>query len=319
MGRQKLTERVLCDLRVPPGLEFGTLWDEVATVRRVYRLFLDDGRTEREIAQALNRDGVLTDRGRAWTRGTVHELLTNEKYIGQNVFNRVSFKLKKKRVWNPPEMWVRDDAAFEPIVDHADFHIVRGIIIARHRRLSNDEMLARLRSLLQHRGKLSGVLIDEMDEMPSTAAYRHRFGSLVRAYELVGYSPERDYAFIETNRQLRQLYPQLVGDVVQTLEGGGAHVQRDASTDLIVVNGLFSVSIVLSRYEVTPTGTPRWTIRFDRGLNPDLTIAVRMDATNAAPIDYYLMPSLDVHTDRLRVATENFLGIEAYRHENLGG
>jgi hypothetical protein len=28
----------------------------------------------------------------------------------------MSFKLKKKRVINPPEMWIRRDAAFEGIV-----------------------------------------------------------------------------------------------------------------------------------------------------------------------------------------------------------
>jgi DNA invertase Pin-like site-specific DNA recombinase len=290
---------------------------EIATVRRVYRLFLDERKTEREIARLLNDDGVLTDRGMCWTRGTVHELLTNEKYIGQNIFNRVSFKLKKKRVHNPPAMWVRDEEAFDPIVDHADFHTVRGIILGRHHRWSDDEMLARLRSVLEQHGKLSGVLIDEVGEMPSTAAYRHRFGTLVRAYELVGYSPDRDYAFIEINRQLRQLYPQLVDDVVRSLAGAGARVDRDADTDLLTINGQFRVSIVLSRYDKTAAGAPRWTIRFDRGLDPDLTIAVRMDGSNAAPLDYFLLPSLDVHSERLRVAQANFLGIDAYRHDSL--
>jgi DNA invertase Pin-like site-specific DNA recombinase len=291
--------------------------EEIAVVRRVYRMFLDEGRTEREIAGALNADGVRTDRGTSWTRGTVHELLTNEKYIGQNVFNRVSFKLKKKRVRNPPEMWVRDDEAFTPIVDVAAFHTVRGIILARHRRLSDDEMLGRLKEILEQRGKLSGVLIDEIEQMPSTAAYRHRFGSLLHAYQLVGFTPDRDYAFIEANRQLRTFYPQLTDDVVRALVGAGAHVERDPDTDLLLVNDQFRVSIVLSRYEVTTTGSPRWTIRFDRGLDPDLTIAVRMDASNAQALDYYILPSLDVHADRLRVASENFFGIDAYRYESL--
>jgi DNA invertase Pin-like site-specific DNA recombinase len=290
---------------------------EVAIVRRVYRVFLDEGRTEREIACTLNAEGVLTDRGTAWTRGTVRELLTNEKYIGHNIFNRLSFKLKKKRVRNPPEMWVRDDEAFDPLVEEAAFHTVRGIILARHRRLSDDEMLQRLKGILEQHGKLSGVLIDEIDQMPSTAAYRHRFGSLLRAYQLVGYSPERDYAFIEANRQLRAFYPQLTDDVTRSLVNAGARVERDPGTDLLTVNELLRVSIVLSRYEVTSTGSPRWTIRFDRGLDPDLTIAVRMDATNATPLDYYILPSLDMRAARLRVASENFFGIDAYRCESL--
>ncbi|MCC6649379.1 MAG: recombinase family protein [Polyangiaceae bacterium] len=302
------TDRVI----LVPGPE-----DEIAVVRRVYRMFLDERRTEREIAGALNAEGVRTDRGAAWTRGTVRELLTNEKYIGQNVFNRVSFKLKKARVRNPPEMWVRDEDAFTPIVDAAAFHTVRGIILARHRRLSDDEMLGRLREILTQRGKLSGVLIDEIDQMPSTASYRHRFGSLLRAYQLVGYSPDRDYAFIETNRLLRTFYPRLTDEVVQALASAGARIERDPETDLFIVNDQFRVSIVLSRYEVTASGSPRWTIRFDRGLEPDLTIAVRMDASNAQALDYYILPSLDVRADRLRVASDNFFGVDAYRYENL--
>ena len=82
-----------------------------------YRMFVDDGRSERDIATILNDEGVLTDLGRAWTRGTVHQVLTNEKYIGNNVYNRISFKLKKKRVINPPDMWIRGDSAFTPIVE----------------------------------------------------------------------------------------------------------------------------------------------------------------------------------------------------------
>ena len=52
-------------------------------------------------------------------------------------------------------------------------------------------------------GRLSGLLIDETDGMPSSAVYRHRFGSLVRAYQLIGYDADRDLAFIEINRRLR--------------------------------------------------------------------------------------------------------------------
>jgi len=90
--------------------------NEVETVRRVYRLFLQERLNEQAIADALNQDGVPTERGGRWTRASVHQLLINEKYVGHNVYNRVSFKWKKKRVRNPPSMWVRHDDAFEAVV-----------------------------------------------------------------------------------------------------------------------------------------------------------------------------------------------------------
>ncbi len=301
------TDRVI----LVPGPE-----TEVETVRRIYRQFLD-GRSEREIARQLNGEGLLTDRGMAWTRGTVRELLTNEKYVGHNVFNRRSFKLKKKRVQNPPEMWVRDDDAFEPLVDVADFHTVRGIILARARRLSEDEMLGRLRALIDERGHVTGTVIDETENMPSAAAYRHRFGSLLRAYERVGFSTGRDFSHLETTRRLRDLHPTLVADVVRSLEAVGARVEREPGADLLVINGLFRVAIVVSRYEVTTTGAPRWTIAFDRDVDPELTIAVRMNGGNAAPLDYFIFPSVDVRASRLRVSEDNFIGIDAYRYDTL--
>jgi hypothetical protein len=127
-------------------------------------------KSEREIAATLNARDIDTDLGRAWTRGTVHQVLINEKYVGNNVWNRVSYKLKKKRVWNEPEMLIRADNAFESIVDRLLFDAAQVIIRERSRKLSDDEMLEALRGLFQARGSLSGLIIDEVDDLPSSSA-----------------------------------------------------------------------------------------------------------------------------------------------------
>jgi DNA invertase Pin-like site-specific DNA recombinase len=291
--------------------------EERAVVRRIYHLFVHEGRTEGEIAAELTRSGLVAELGRPWTRGIVHQVLTNEKYIGNNVYNRISFKLKRKRVRNPPEMWVRRDAAFEAIVDASDFTAAQNLILERHRHVSDDELLQRLRDLANHHGRLSGLLIDETDGMPSSSAYRHRFGSLVRAYGLIDYDPGRDLSFIEINRRLRQIHPRIIDDAVHSLEGNGGVVTRDADTDLLVVNGMLTVSIVIARCYTTPSGAFRWTVRLDVGLDPDLTIAVRMNAPNESPLDYYVLPSLDVHGVRLRIREDNGIFLDGYRYESL--
>ena len=74
--------------------------DEVETVRWIYRTFVEEGRPERDIADTLNARGSLSDLGRPWTRATIHQMLINEKYTGDNVWNRVSSKLHGKRVRN---------------------------------------------------------------------------------------------------------------------------------------------------------------------------------------------------------------------------
>ncbi len=100
------------------------------------------------------------------------EVLTNEKYIGNNVFNRVSFKLKTKRVTNPQAMWIRKEGAFQSIVPSETFYTAQGIMRARARRYSSEELIERLRNLYRSRGFLSGVVIDETEGMPSSSSLR---------------------------------------------------------------------------------------------------------------------------------------------------
>jgi len=191
--------------------------EEIKTVRWMYHTFLG-GRDEREIAVMLNKRAIATDLGRPWTRSTVHQVLINEKYVGNNVWNRGSFKLKKKRVRNNPETWIRAAGAFEPVVERSTFEAVQEIIRRRSYRLSDQEMLDALHKLLHERGYLCGLVIDEAEGLPSSSAYQTRFGSLLRAYQLVGFTPERDYRYIEINRALRRMHPQIIADTIAGIE-----------------------------------------------------------------------------------------------------
>jgi DNA invertase Pin-like site-specific DNA recombinase len=174
---------------------------EIDTVRWIYKSFVESGRAETEIATDLNSAKISTDLNRPWTKGTVHQVLINEKYVGNNVWNRASFKLKRKHVLNSPDMWVRADGAFEAVVDRQLFDEAQAIIAERTYKMPDEEMLSALGNLLKARGQLSGILIDESDGLPSSTAYRIRFGSLLRAYSLVGYNPERDYRYVEITCQ----------------------------------------------------------------------------------------------------------------------
>jgi len=292
--------------------------DEVETVRRIYRLFVLELRSEREIATILNREGKVTDLGQPWSRSIVRQILSNEKYIGNNVYNRVSFKLKKKRVVNTPDMWVRGDGVFEAIVDPMLFQAAQTILADRARRFSDEELLKLLSALLGARGALSGMIIDEVESMPSSAAYRHRFGSLLRAYELIGYTPARDYRYLETNRQLRLMHPDVVADTVVNIERIGGTVTVDEETDLLVVNQEVTLALVIVRCQPTPAGSLRWRVRLDAGLRPDITVAVRMEPDNRRVRDYYLLPWLDVGSNpHFGMAEENGIHLDAYRAEDL--
>jgi DNA invertase Pin-like site-specific DNA recombinase len=290
---------------------------EVTVVRTIYQMFTRDGQSEQQIAATLNARDIESETGRVWTRAVIHGILTNEKYIGNNVFNRVSFKLKKKRVVNPPEMWVRAENTFDAVVDPESFFVARGIVRERNRRFSNDEMIGYLKELLGRNTTLTASLIDEADNMPSSATYRDRFGSLLEAYAQAGFHPERDYRFVQINRQIRALHPTLVDDTIRQLEAVGATVARDGSNNRLLINDQYTAAIVLSRCRKTQAGSLRWLIELERESAPDLTILVRMDPANAAPADYYLLPLVDLGSARLLLQEDNSAEIDTFRFHTL--
>jgi hypothetical protein len=244
-------------------------------------------------------------------------VLINPKYIGANVYNRRSFKLKYKRVKNPVQMWIWRDGSFEPLISADLFAQAREIIESRHRHLSDEELLERLRELLRAHGRLSGILIDETEDMPSSTCYSSRFGSLPRAYSLIGWSPDRDFAYIEINRKLRRRHADLIASIFDQILALGATVSVDQSNDLLTINSEYTASLILARCRESLAGNLRWQLRFDESLRPDVVIAARLQPGNDAILDYYLLPRLDVLTERLTFRPENGLVLDVYRFSNL--
>lgn len=291
--------------------------DEVETVQWIYDQFTRKGLHESEIAKNLNAQKILTDLGRPWTRGTVRSVLTNEKYIGNNVYNRTSFKLKQEHVRNDKEMWIRKDRAFEAIVSTDLFYMARGMFFERNRRFTDEEMLNRLKALLEQNQTISASLIDAADDSPSSAAYRSRFGTLLNAYQLVGHTPDRDFSYVETNRELRALGRRYVDQLAVQLSRVGASIRQDESTGLLIVNEEYSANLVLSRYRETKGGSPRWLVRLDQAIAPDITILARMDPDNRQPSDFYLLPIMDISDSRLLLCETNGVHIDTYQFKSL--
>ena len=309
-GEQKsiVTDRVI----LVPGPE-----EEVSTVRRIYEMFVRQGILEPAIVEQLNREGIVSDLGRLWSRGTIHQILINEKYVGHNVWGRTSFKLKQVHVKNPDEEWVRAEGAFIPIVPSEIFKTAQQIIEARSDRLTDDEMLQKLTEVLDRNGYLTAIVIDETETCPSSSSFGTRFGGLLRAYALVGFVPDRDYRYLEVNRALRRMYPGLIVEIASGIKAAGGSLSQDPVSDLLWINDEFSAAIVIVRCIQTSSGTLRWKVRLDAPLRPDLTVVVRMGPSNEQIHDYYLLPLLDMQSAALRLFELNGLSLDAYRFDSL--
>jgi DNA invertase Pin-like site-specific DNA recombinase len=291
--------------------------NEVRLVREIFRLFTVKRQTESQIARtfsAMDNDGAV---GMSISRAAIHQILTNEKYVGNNVYNRTSQKLQTAKRSNPRDEWIRREEAFEPLIDKDSFAAAQEIIASRARHLSNEELLERLQSLLAEHGFLSALVIDEREDLPSSAVYARRFGGLHRAYALIGYSTARDTRYLETNRFLRRLHPEIVSMIVSGLESRGGSVEICVRTDLLIVNSEFSVAISIARCLISSSGVIRWKVRLQSRVGPDLTIVARMRADNTEVRDYYLIPSKVLHFGGLCLDEENGIFLEALRSDRL--
>jgi hypothetical protein len=276
-----------------------------------------EGNTLPDITAYLNSAGFLTSFRRPWTYCAVYKVLTNENYIGNNVFNRTSFKLQQKRVSNPRSNWIRAQGAFEAIIPKEQFQEVAEMLSKRRRILTNNEILARLRDYVAAYGRVSVRDCCGNKKLPSVHVLWKRFGGIIAARRLIGYNSGFNYG-LEMRRKLRKRHTDIVRWVVHRIEAVGAHVSCDEKTGLLTVNNEMTISIVVCRNRrPRDCRSSRWVIRPDGALKPDIIVAVRLDDANEGIRDYYLLPAIGMTWEKLELAEENAAYLDTYRHDTL--
>ena len=108
--------------------------EQAAVVRRIYGMFLQ-GRSPSAVAKVLTEAGISTPGGRTnWSGSTVRSILTNEKYKGDALLQKVytvDFLSKKKKVnkGEVPQYYVEHN--HEAIIEPAVFELVQQQMAAR--------------------------------------------------------------------------------------------------------------------------------------------------------------------------------------------
>jgi len=99
--------------------------EQAALVRRIFADYTAGGLSLRQIALALNREGIPTPTGRRWISSTVSRILRRSAYVGRAVVNTTKVVhdrgpgVRPRQVRRPPEEWIT--IACPPIVDEATF------------------------------------------------------------------------------------------------------------------------------------------------------------------------------------------------------
>lgn len=277
--------------------------EEVETVRRVFHGFVRERKTELEIARELNEDGIVNEFGRPWRMLAIRRMLTCEKYIGNYVYNQKSGKLKGRRTLNPPGLWVRCERAFEGIIEPKLFKAAGKIVSARPRRTirawkSDVQMLELLLALLQKKGRLTCAIIDGTTSLPCSMTYIERFGSLRRAYEMIGYHPDtlKNYA---SRRAAIATRANLANDLLSAIQRGGRSATFDAASGRLLIAPALTVSILIVRCQRLVTGSLRWPVRRPIDRSTAFTLAVRMREDNVSFLDFHLLPTRHALKPRL--------------------
>jgi hypothetical protein len=291
--------------------------EEQRIVQEIYLSFVEGSKTRTRIANDLNARGIASGTKRPWRYDLVHEILVNPKYIGANVYNRTSLKLKQRAIVNPESLWVRRDGAFPAIISPDLFLRAAKIIESLNHKPTNEEMLDQLRPLLKSKGKLSGRLIDQAPGMLKCRTYEDRFGGLRGAYERLGYISHRDLSYKDVNRSLRARRAECLNQILSQLQANGASVAIDPKTGILRINGDLTLGLIIAKCQKNTCGSLRWRVQQKSTSGCDLTIAARMNEVNTDILDYYLFPRREHLPKDFLLALENSVVLDVYRFENL--
>ena len=233
----------------------------------------------------------------------VRNILSNEAYIGNNVYNRRSFKLKLVMKRNPPEQWVRATGLFAQIVDKSIFDKAQQLLKEQYVRLSDERLLSKLRETLAMNGKLSVSVMVATDGVPSAALYAYRFGSLREAFRRVGYvNEERDFDYLDARQQSDAELSRQASILGTRIRALGASAIFNAETKVMTVDEKLAFSLRMARYYVPRNNAPAWLVH-RRIVEPaELILALRLDEeTNREVKDYFLLPLQEMATERFNL------------------
>jgi DNA invertase Pin-like site-specific DNA recombinase len=280
--------------------------EEVAIIRWIFQQFVAERRFETEIARKLNQANVANHCARPWTETMVHNILRNENYVGNIVYDRTCSRLGQKLTNNPRERWVRSELALDPVVERDLFARVQEIMADRYLSLSEDEMLRRLRLLLKRKGKLSTDIINAASGVPSATSYIKHFGTLRKAFDLIGYKAPRDYDWFDSKQHWLEI---LETHARRIAKAKSCRVEDDDKRACVTLNGKPRICFKMARRirRRGPNDMPSWRV-YSRLGGSGLLVVLRLDEANKSIADYLVLPAKKVTARYLSFPARNDRG-----------
>jgi DNA invertase Pin-like site-specific DNA recombinase len=273
---------------------------EVARVREIYRLTISERRSANSIAREFNRKGSKCC-GRRWTCGQIMAILRNPKYMGCSTWGRTRGVLGIRRVPVPKEEWTLKPGAFTGIIDQKTYDAAQRALTDRTFYKSDEDLLDSLRMLLARQGKLSQDLINAARDVPGHGTYLHRFGSVRRAYEMIGYPVFRNHEGIwQARRRHYKIKQELLRRIVRLFPSQVSVIrERPAGRQLLQFADGLKVSVSVCQCMKTVLGESRWSVPVIPTEREYVALLCRCTTDNAAFKDFYLVPGVDKSQTKL--------------------
>ncbi len=123
-------------------------------IKDIFNMYLS-GEGTYKIAKQLNQKGILSPKGVKWTGSTINKILSNEKYVGDVLFQKTYTDKHFKRHINRGEedkYYIRDH--HEAIINRDDFEKVQAIKKQRTQEKGNGKNTGRYRKRYSLSGKI---------------------------------------------------------------------------------------------------------------------------------------------------------------------
>ena len=252
--------------------------EEIAVVQRIFREFADDRLSVNEISSRLNNAGIPYLQNKTWKGGTLRLLLQDVRYLGTQVWGRTTALLATPVKRLPVSEWVVCANAFEPILSQDLFLRAQERFANFTIRLSDEELLERLRRLHKQHGKLSSRIIDRSRACPGLTTYEHRFGGLLNAYARIGYDAPEQRTYVSLRQRGIMLRNSFIKSLLETFPNQLQEIRRNKRYKPVLryrKTGLL-ISVVFARY-CTRSADRSWIIETPKSKRRRMTLVGLLD------------------------------------------
>jgi hypothetical protein len=243
--------------------------------------------------------------GRKWTINAVIRTILQTKYMGIQIWGRHTEALSTPPRPVPRENWVVSKTGFEPIVSKTLFNRAQKAYSQLTHRLTNKEMLEKLREILHEHGQLNRTLIDQTPTCPGLTTYYNRFGGLRNIYAQLGLISREESATALLSRRQRMLFIRdaLVKQILEKFPDRLSTIRRNRrfrirfkfrSTGLLI-------SVAIGRCHATRSDGIRWTICIPKSEQKYLAIVALLNEDNDNVRELWVMPHTMYSSRQLQI------------------